>query len=111
MSSLLTFIVWIGALQAGPSAAITGRVTEMAGRTMAGVEIQAINVETGARSVAQTNEEGLYKVTGLSPGIYRLVLRKHGFRSVIRPGVELRVQDIVALNFEMRIGSADESVT
>jgi hypothetical protein len=39
------------------------------------------------------------------------VLQKHGFRTVIKPGIELHVQDVVALNFEMQIGSAAESTT
>jgi hypothetical protein len=58
-----------------------------------------------------TNDEGFYIVGSLSPGLYRLILQKHGYRTVIKPGLELRVQDIFALNFEMHIGAADTSVT
>jgi hypothetical protein len=111
VTRLLSFILFIGAFQASPGAAITGRVTNTTGAPTADVEVQAINSETGVRFFARTNEEGLYQITNLSPGVYRLVLQKHGFRTVIKPGVELRVQDIFALNFEMRIGSTAESVT
>jgi Carboxypeptidase regulatory-like domain len=109
--SLLTLLLFLGALQAGPSAAITGRVTDNTGATIADVEVQAVNVETGVKGFARTNEDGLYQFPNLSPGIYRLVLLKLGFRTVIKPAIELRVQDIFAFNFEMRIGSAAESVT
>jgi carboxypeptidase family protein len=111
MIPLLNLILLFSALQGGPTATLIGRVTDVIGATMGDVEVQAINVETGLRFLAHTNEEGLYNIRNLSPGIYRLILQKHGFRSVIKPGVELRVQDIFALNFEMRIGSEAESVT
>ena len=104
-------MLFLRALQGGPTATLIGRVTDVIGTTMEDVEVQAINVETGLRSLAHTNEEGLYNIRNLPPGVYRVILQKHGFRSVIKPGVELRVQDIFALNFEMRIGSEAESVT
>jgi hypothetical protein len=111
MVLLLNLMLFLSAFQGGPTATLIGRVTDVIGATMADVEVQAINVETGLRFLAHSNEEGLYNIRNLSPGIYRLILQKHGFRSVIKPGVELRVQDIFALNFEMRIGSEAESVT
>ena len=111
MVLLLNLTLLLSAFQGGPNATLIGRVTDVIGATMADVEVQAINVETGLRFLAHTNEEGLYNIRNLSPGLYRLILQKHGFSSVIKPGVELRVQDIFALNFEMRIGSEAESVT
>jgi hypothetical protein len=111
MRLLIILIVLAGVLAASPTATLTGRVTDTTGGVMPGVEVQAINVETGIKLTTQTNEEGLYSIPQLQPGTYRIVLQKHGFRTIIKPGVELRVQDILALNFEMQIGSVAESIT
>src|SRR5205814_4780391 len=102
MSLFVSLILIGGAILADPSATITGRVTDPTGSTMAAVDVQVSNVETGAKLSTQTNEEGLYRLTNIPPGRYRLVLEKHGFRTMIKPGIELRVQDIFALNFEMQ---------
>src|SRR5262245_29365167 len=99
------------AIWAGPTAMLTGRVTDTTGAVMQGVEVQAINVETRVKSSTETNDEGLYRFPQLQPGTYRILLQKHGFRTIVKPGLELRVEDIFALNFEMEIGSLAESIT
>jgi len=86
-------------------------VTNTAGAAIADVDVQAINVETGLQFPTRTNDEGLYRISNLPPGFYRVVLQKHGFTTIIKPGVELHVQDIIGLNFEMQIGSETVSVT
>src|SRR5215475_7374 len=91
------------------NATLTGRVTNTAGAPIEEVEVLAINVENGSRFLALTNDEGFYRITNLQPGRYRLLFRKFGFQTVIKPGLELRVQDIFALNFEMRVGLQAES--
>src|SRR5262245_1112094 len=93
------------------SATLPGRVTNTAGAAIAEVEVKAINVETGVLFPTQTNDEGLYRISNLPPGLYRVLLQKHGFEPVVKPGVELHVQDIIALNFEMQIGSEAVSIT
>src|SRR5262249_13448286 len=99
------------ALWAGADATLTGRVADATGAALKDAEVWAINVERGLKFLTRTNEEGLYRILYLSPGMYRVVLQKHGYRTVIRTDLELRVQDIIALNFEMQIGSVAESVT
>ncbi|HUQ92215.1 MAG TPA: carboxypeptidase regulatory-like domain-containing protein, partial [Bryobacteraceae bacterium] len=111
MRLLACLVLLAGALWASPTATLTGRVTDPTGAAMPGVEALAINVETGLRMTTLTNDEGLYNIPQLAPGTYRIVLRKHGFKMILKTGVELRVQDIIALNFEMQIGSVDQSIT
>ena len=80
-------------------------VTDPSGATMHGVEVRAINVETGVKQAVQTNNEGLYRILNLAPGLYRIVMEKHGFKMIIKPGVELHVQDIILRRLmEARLG-------
>jgi hypothetical protein len=98
-------------LFAGPTATLTGRVTDTSGGVIAGVKVEATNVDTNVTFPGETNEEGLYNIPNLPPGVYRVVVQKFAFRRVVKPGVELHVQDVIALNFSMELGSILQSVT
>src|SRR5215472_10835599 len=96
---------------ARPTATLTGRVTDTTGGVIAGVKVEARNVETNVTFPGETNEEGLYNIPNLPPGMYRVIVQKFAFRTVVKPDVELHVQDVIALNFSMELGSITQSVT
>jgi len=73
--------------------------------------VEATNVETNTALRVTTNKLGLYRIPNLPPGYYRVIVRMFGFRTMVKPGLRLHVQDIVALNFSMQIGSAMASIT
>src|SRR5262245_49379824 len=114
---LLPFLMFVATclvtapLLAGPTATLTGRVTDTTGGVIPGVKVQATNVETNVTFPGETNEEGLYNIPNLPPGMYRVIVQKFAFRTVVKPDVELHVQDVIALNFAMELGSVTESVT
>jgi hypothetical protein len=93
------------------TATVTGRVLDPTTATVPNATITVLNVETQIISRTFTNQEGLFTVSGLSPGSYRIEAAKLGFKTVIKPDVVLHLQDVVALNFNMTVGSASESVT
>src|SRR3989441_673108 len=92
-------------------AAVTGLVTDPAGRSVPGVTILITNLSTNVASRTVTNDQGIYRVPSLQPGIYRITLAKDGFKSVVKSGIELHVQDVASINFELQIGSVNETVT
>ena len=98
-------------LLAGPTATLTGRVTDPSGSVIAGVKVEATNVETNVSFRTETNEEGLYTIPNLPPGTYRVVVQQPAFRTILKPDVELHVQDVITLNFSMQLGSVGENVT
>ena len=111
---LLMFLIaslFTGLLLAGPTATLTGRVTDTTGAVIAGVKVEATNVETNVMFPGETNAEGLYNIPNLPPGTYRVIVQKFAFRTVVKPDVELHVQDVIALNFSMELGSVTQSVT
>ena len=99
----LSTILATNPLVAGPTATLTGRVTDTTGGLIAGVKVEATNVETNVVHPGETNAEGLYTIPNLPPGTYRVIVQKFAFRTVVKPDVELHVQDVVALNFSMEI--------
>src|SRR6516225_2646424 len=96
---------------AGPTATLTGRVTDASGGIIGGVKIEATNIETNVVFPGETNEDGLYNIPNLPPGTYRVIVSKFAFRTIVKPDVELHVQDVISLNFSMEVGSVAESIT
>ncbi len=96
---------------ASPTATLTGRVTDSLGGVLVGAQVEATNVETNTVLKTKTNHLGLYRVPNLPPGYYRVIVRMFGFRTIVKPGLKLHVQDVIGLNFSMQIGSAIASIT
>lgn len=93
------------------SATITGRVTDSQGLVVPGAQVQATNILTSISYNGETNEDGLYRISSLPPGEYRVIVQKQGFASIAKPGVELHVQDMITLNFFMQVGSVSQTIT
>ena len=92
------------------NAGVQGVVTDQSTASVPGVRVTITNVATGIASVAQTNERGLYSVPFLAVGIYRVVAEKTGFSPVTRENLELNVNQIARVDFELKIGSVAETV-
>lgn len=101
----------ISVCQADELAAVTGLVTDPNGRSVPGVSFVITNLGTNIESKTVTNDQGIYRVPSLQPGIYRITLSKDGFKSIVKSGIELHVQDVASINFELQIGSVNETVT
>jgi len=92
-------------------ATLSGIVVDPSGRPIPKVEIEILNEATGVRFSARTNDDGIYAVSILPPGQYRVQVSKMGFKTLIKPGIVLNVQSAVALNFTLPVGATSESVT
>src|SRR5882762_2952553 len=113
-----SFSVCLSILLLGASAALadelatlTGYLTDPNGLRVPNVTVQLTNVDTNIKYSGQTNDEGLYRVSSIPTGTYRVVVQKTGFKTIVKQGVELHVQDVIALNFQLEIGSVNETVT
>jgi hypothetical protein len=110
--ALMFAVVFVSAAHAQmETARVFGQITDPAGRTVPSAGITIVNLSTGIASETTSNDEGIYSISGLIPGRYRVTVKKPGFREVILDGLVLNVQDIVAQNVRLEIGSVAESVT
>src|SRR2546422_2023814 len=91
-------------------ATVVGRVTDGSGAVIPAASVAFTNVETGVTVKTLTNGEGNYFSSFLIPGSYRIVGEKAGFKSLVRSGVTLSVNDRVELNLTLEVGSQTESV-
>jgi len=90
---------------------VNGLVRDPSGAVVPGAEVQLINEQTNTRYPARTNREGIYSVPNLPPGTYRIQVSKVGFKTIIKPDIVLNVLDARAINFDLPVGAASETVT
>ena len=107
---LIVLALLIPAFGQSTNAAVSGRVADQTGAAVPGAKVAVTNVNTGVPYSTETNAVGFYSVD-VPPGKYRIVVSKDGFAQVIKPDIELHVQDVAGINFALRVGSATESVT
>ncbi len=94
-----------------PNATVAGRVLDPSSAVVSDAKVNIINLYTNIHYTGQTNHEGSFVIPNLPPGPYRIEVSKSGFKTAVREDVVLRVQDVIALNFTLPIGSVTESVT
>jgi len=113
----LAFLVVAGILlvhssaYADTTATVSGLVTDQQGRVVVDTAIVLTNVNTGVAYQTKTNGEGIYRVNGLQPGIYRANVSKDGFKSIVKADIEFHVQDQLSINFALQLGSVMETIT
>jgi len=93
------------------NASLSGRLTDSSKARIAGARVAATDIATNIRNEVTTNTSGEYYLPNLAPGTYRMEVEKPGFQKMIRPNVILHVQDVLSIDFEMRVGSASERIT
>src|SRR4029077_20875720 len=93
------------------SATLSGTVMDRSGAAVIDAKIELMNSDTNLKTATTTNKSGIYVVTGLRPGRYRMAVSKDGFRSIVVTDITLNVQDVVSRNFNLDVGAISESVT
>jgi hypothetical protein len=111
LMAMLMLVFGVRSRAQSTNATVTGLVTDTTGAVVSGATVELLNTATGVPRVVQTNNDGLYRIPGLVPGDYRATISHDGFKSVIKAGIILHVQDEVGLNFSLEVGSVNESVT
>jgi hypothetical protein len=110
--ALLFAVVACGAMEArAATATLSGRVTDERGARVAGALVTATNLGTSAQYAAKTNDDGLYVFPEVQTGLYRVTVRRDGFREAVREGLEINVEARAKLDFTLAAGDINEVVT
>jgi hypothetical protein len=89
---------------------LLGRVTDQTEGAVVGAAVHALNPATGVRASTTTNSSGDYLFPFLIPGAYELTVEVAGFKTYRRPGISIRVNDRVAVDVVLEVGSTSESI-
>jgi len=108
--ALATGIACLTQAFAQTSAGVTGFVLDSSRAVMPDTQVTIINIETGAKREATTNESGGYQFTLLQPGRYSISARHQGFKRVSRDGIQLEVNQVARVDFSLELGAVTETI-
>ena len=89
---------------------VNGVVTDSSQAVMQGVTVTITNLETGLRRNTLSNDTGNYTFTLLPVGRYRLAVAMPGFNTETMAEVKLDVDQVVRLDFVLKLGAVAETV-
>jgi len=98
------------ALLAQTATQILGLVTDSSGAVVAGAKITAKHIRTGDVRTTESNETGNYIFPLLAIGEYELTCTAPGFKSELRTGITLQLQQQARFDFTMTVGQQVETV-
>src|ERR1043165_7927243 len=97
--------------QVGSTAQITGTVRDTSGAVLPGVDVTAVQTDTGFRRSAVTESTGLFVLSNLPIGPYRLEAMLSGFRAFQQTGIVLQVNANPEINITLSLGEVTETVS
>ncbi len=93
------------------NATLSGTVTDPSGKVVPGVTITALDTDTGISTTSRTNNEGIYTISALEYGRYRVVVAQGGFKQIELTDLTLEVAASVTRNFQLELGTGSQTVT
>ncbi len=104
-------VLFPGRVLAQATGAITGLVTDSSGGVLPGATVDAANQDTGQVRTAVTANDGFYTIPLLNPGRYTLKATLSGFRTTVRDGVVVVVNESARADLQLQVGQVEERVT
>jgi outer membrane receptor protein involved in Fe transport len=92
-------------------ASLRGRVSDEQGGVLPGVTVTARHIETNATKAGASEALGQYFLPNLPAGTYEVTAEIAGFTTEKRQGVVLRVGQAADMDFILKVGTVQETVT
>ncbi len=111
---ILAVILGCGFLlgQTPDTATLSGRITDLSGAAIPGVEVTATNSVTGFKRTAQTDAAGAFSFAGLSiSGAYRLTAKKEAFAERTVSDINLAAGTAAEVSLELAVSGTQTKVT
>jgi hypothetical protein len=90
---------------------IQGVVQDSTGAVVTGAEVSVINIATGETRIVTTDGNGAYTAPQLKPALYRVIVKKAGFKAATLDEIKLDVQQIRAVDVKLDVGQSTETVS
>jgi hypothetical protein len=100
----------LNAQSAISTGAIQGRVEDISGALIPGVEVTITNTNTGLRQTTLSNEQGIFSFPALPVGTYRATATFAGFKAVEISGLNAAVGQTTAVSVRMEVGDVSQQV-
>ncbi len=109
---LCLFVFFSGLLSAqrADRATITGVVTDATGSSVPGAKVTVANEATGVQDVMTSNAAGAYSTPLLVLGTYTVSVEQAGFKTFVRPGIQLLGGMVFRQDAVLEVGDVTERV-
>ena len=107
---LTSFFAASGCFAQVDRAGLSGTVTDISGRRIPGVRIEALETATGLLRETVSSSSGAYDIPELPIGLYRVSFLARGFKESSIDGVELTVGHTRTLDVSLQVGEVTEQV-
>jgi Carboxypeptidase regulatory-like domain len=107
----LAMLVCVTVFAQGERGALNGIVTDQSGAVVAGAEVVATNIETNIETKTTTTDAGVYRLSSLPSGKYKITVRAQGFQTAVLNDVNLFVAQTLTVDIKMTAGQVSEQIT
>jgi hypothetical protein len=109
---LLTFVLGSSSMAFGQAtgAQLSGQITDGTGAAIPGVQVSAQNLDTNLQQTVESDGQGVYLISFLPPGPYRVTAERQGFERQIQTGIILTVNQSATLNISLHQGTIQQTV-
>ncbi|MGC9998650.1 MAG: carboxypeptidase-like regulatory domain-containing protein [Bryobacteraceae bacterium] len=90
---------------------IGGSILDPAGAVVPNAKVTVTNTATNIASHSASLGDGRYLAAQLPPGMYQISVEVPGFKKYVSSGIVVQVDDKLAINIKLEIGSPTETVT
>jgi hypothetical protein len=108
---LLSSLPLLATAQTAGTGALTGIVTDNAGAVIQDARVTVVNEATGETRTVASRQNGSYMVPLLPPGSYRVEFSRNGFKTAVKPGLEINVTETARFDIGLELGEVQEQVT
>jgi hypothetical protein len=105
-----TFLGLCSLARAQTQGEITGVVTDGSGGIVVEAMVTVTNAQTGLTRQIAANSAGNYVFPALLPGTYSVRVEKQGFQAEVRSHVELQVEQVARIDFQLQVGQVAEAI-
>lgn len=97
-------------LQGQTTATLSGRVTDASDAVIQNTRVTATSKDTGTKREGMTDDQGVYRIILLPPGVYEVKVEKEGFTGQVRSNVTLTVGQAGTMDFKLAVGQSKQVV-
>lgn len=96
--------------QGSSTATVTGTVTDQKGAAVPGAAVELVDTATSESRAQTTSDTGYYTFASVSPGIYKVLVKKSGFRTESIGPLDVQVGKSLTVDARLEIGTLAETV-
>jgi hypothetical protein len=110
VACLLVAFNAVAGLSQTSTATLTGIVHDSSGAVLPNVTVSVTNADRNTGQFTRTDEAGTYVLPALNPGDYSISAELPGFKTFVRGGIVLQVNQTARIDIRLDVGSVEETV-